>query len=100
MSFEIEMVHGRQVLDSRGNPTVEAVVYLANGTSGRGMVPSGASTGEHEAVELRDGDESQYMGKGVQQAVAFINDAIAPELIAMGLSRSGADRCVDDRPGR
>ena len=81
MSFEIEMVHGRQVIDSRGNPTVEVEVYLADGLTGRGMVPSGASTGEHEAVELRDGDGSVYLGKGVANAVQMVNETIAPELI-------------------
>src|SRR5512143_3819775 len=62
-------VHARQVLDSRGNPTVEAEVILVDGTVGRAIVPSGASTGEHEAVELRDGDNQQYLGKGVLKAV-------------------------------
>ena len=81
MSFEIEMIHGRQVLDSRGNPTVEVEVYLTDGTTGRGMVPSGASTGEHEAVEMRDGDPKAYLGKGVVNAVQMVNDTIAPELI-------------------
>ncbi len=81
MSFEIEMIHGRQVIDSRGNPTVEVEVYLPDGTTGRGMVPSGASTGEHEAVELRDGDDGTYGGKGVLNAVQMVNDVIAPELI-------------------
>jgi len=83
MSFEIEMVHGRQVIDSRGNPTVEVEVYLADGTSGRAMVPSGASTGENEAVELRDGDKSRYLGKGVLKAVENVNNNIAPEIIGL-----------------
>ncbi len=74
-------VIGREVLDSRGNPTVEVEVYLAGGAVGRAMVPSGASTGENEALELRDGDESRYLGKGVQQAVVNVNEKIAPELI-------------------
>ena len=67
--LEIEKVIGREILDSRGNPTVEAEVYLADGTVGRGAAPSGASTGEFEALELRDGDKSRYLGKGVQKAV-------------------------------
>ena len=74
--LEIEKVIGREILDSRGNPTVEAEVYLADGTIGRGMAPSGASTGEFEALELRDGDKARYLGKGVQKAVENINTTI------------------------
>jgi enolase len=70
----IEKVHAREVLDSRGNPTVEAEVTLADGSFGRAIVPSGASTGEFEAVELRDGDAARYQGKGVEKAVAHVND--------------------------
>jgi enolase len=76
----IVRVTGREILDSRGNPTVEADVYLASGSMGRAAVPSGASTGEHEAVELRDGDKSRYMGKGTQTAVNHINGEIAQAL--------------------
>jgi enolase len=76
----IESVFGREILDSRGNPTVEVEVALEGGASGRAAVPSGASTGEHEAVELRDGNKKRYLGKGVQKAVASVNDAIAGEL--------------------
>jgi enolase len=76
-------VHGREVLDSRGNPTVEAEVFLSSGAVGRAIVPSGASTGEHEAVELRDGDKSRYMGKGVLKAVDNINTEIADALEEM-----------------
>ncbi len=72
---------GREILDSRGNPTVEVEVQLESGIIGRAAVPSGASTGEHEAVELRDGDKSRYNGKGVLKAVANVNDKIAEELI-------------------
>src|SRR5260221_13424338 len=72
-------IRGRQVLDSRGNPTVEAEVFLDGGASARAIVPSGASTGEHEAVELRDGDKTQYLGKGVLQAVANVNGEIVGE---------------------
>jgi enolase len=76
----IELILGREVLDSRGNPTVEAEVILEGGARGRAIVPSGASTGEHEAVELRDGDKGRYLGKGVLKAVNNINEVIAPEL--------------------
>src|ERR1700683_3973007 len=77
MSTRIAKVHARQILDSRGNPTVEADVELDGGILGRAAVPSGASTGEHEALELRDGDKSRYGGKGVLKAVGNINGAIA-----------------------
>ena len=76
----IDSVHAREILDSRGNPTVEAEVYLASGEVGRAAVPSGASTGEHEAVELRDGDRRRYLGKGVTRAVENVNDQIASEV--------------------
>ena len=76
-------VYAREVLDSRGNPTVEVEVYTESGAFGRALVPSGASTGEHEAVELRDGDKSRFLGKGVLKAVANVNDIIAPEIIGM-----------------
>jgi len=79
----IESIHARQILDSRGNPTVECEVQLVDGSSGRAAVPSGASTGAHEAWELRDGDKSMYMGKGVQKAVANINGPIADALLGM-----------------
>ena len=74
-------VYAREVLDSRGNPTVEVEVLTESGAFGRALVPSGASTGEHEAVELRDGDKSRYLGKGVLKAVANVNDVIAPEVL-------------------
>lgn len=77
----IESVHARQILDSRGNPTVEVDVITENGILGRAAVPSGASTGEHEAVELRDGDKSKYLGKGVLKAVDNVNELIAPEIV-------------------
>ncbi len=79
----INRIFAREVLDSRGNPTVEVDVRLANDTVGRAIVPSGASTGEHEALEMRDGDKSRYLGKGVLQAVASVNDVIAPELLGL-----------------
>ncbi len=81
MSTYIEDVYARQILDSRGNPTVEVDVKLTNGIKGRAAVPSGASTGIFEALELRDGDKSKYMGKSVQKAVDNVNNIIAPELI-------------------
>lgn len=83
---EIVSIHAREILDSRGNPTVEADVILSDGIRGRAAVPSGASTGEHEAVELRDGDPDHYLGKGVLQAVENIESAIAPELTGMDAS--------------
>jgi enolase len=76
----IDLIQGREILDSRGNPTVEAEVYLRDGSLGRAAVPSGASTGEHEAVELRDGDKRRYLGKGVLQAVENVNTVLAREL--------------------
>ncbi|HBK89247.1 MAG: phosphopyruvate hydratase [Cyclobacteriaceae bacterium] len=79
MSY-IESVHARQILDSRGNPTVEVEIYTENGAFGRAAVPSGASTGTHEAVELRDGDKKKYMGKGVLKAVSNVNTRIAQEI--------------------
>ena len=82
MSTIIE-VHGREILDSRGNPTVEAEVSLSSGAQGHAAVPSGASTGEHEAVELRDGDAKRYAGKGVEQAVRNVNEVIGPRLEGM-----------------
>ncbi|BCW66171.1 enolase 1 [Arthrobacter sp. NicSoilB4] len=77
----IDAIHAREILDSRGNPTVEVEVLLSDGQIGRAAVPSGASTGEHEAVELRDGDKGRYLGKGVQKAVDAVIDQIAPALI-------------------
>lgn len=77
----ISRIEAMEILDSRGNPTVQVDVYTASGAHGRAMVPSGASTGEHEAIELRDGDKKRYSGKGVLKAVENVNDKIAPELI-------------------
>ena len=84
--FEIEKVVGREILDSRGNPTVEAEVYLIDGSVGRGTAPSGASTGEFEALELRDGDKERYLGKGVTKAVTNINGTINDVLTGMDAS--------------
>ncbi len=85
MSTIIE-VHAREILDSRGNPTVEADVVLSSGARGRAAVPSGASTGEHEAAELRDGDPKRYLGKGVQEAVRNVNEVLGPRLEGMPAS--------------
>ena len=81
MALTIKKLHAREILDSRGNPTVEVDCILSDGTLGRAAVPSGASTGEHEAVELRDGDKSRYLGKGVKRAVAHVNEIISDQLI-------------------
>ena len=77
----IEFVHARQILDSRGNPTIEVDIITDNGVTGRAAVPSGASTGVHEAVELRDGDKSRFMGKGVLKAVENVTEKIASEIV-------------------
>lgn len=91
--MEIQNVHGREILDSRGNPTVEVEVELEYGIIGRACVPSGASTGENEALELRDGDKGRYCGKGVLKAVENVNTKIAPELIGMDvLDQRGIDK--------
>jgi len=83
MSFDITVVHARQVLDSRGNPALECEIGLSGGDSGRALVPSGASTGENEAVELRDGDKKHWLGKGVSKAVANVNVNIGPNIIGL-----------------
>ena len=90
MSTRIKRVHAREILDSRGNPTVEVEVALNSGVSGRAAVPSGASTGRHEAVELRDGDETRYLGKGVLCAVGNVNSTIAPAVEGMDPSDQAA----------
>ncbi|HOK45985.1 MAG TPA: phosphopyruvate hydratase [Bryobacteraceae bacterium] len=93
--MEIVKVQGREILDSRGNPTVEADVWLADGSLGRAAVPSGASTGEHEAVELRDGDKARYLGKGTQKAVQNINEKIAPAVVGMeAIAQAAIDRTM------
>src|SRR6202167_2100468 len=88
--MEITKILGREILDSRGNPTVEADVILAGGSIGRSAVPSGASTGEHEAVELRDGDKSRYLGKGTLTAVKNIREEIAPALLGADAERQSS----------
>ncbi len=96
----IEHIHARQILDSRGNPTIEVDVFTDEGALGRAAVPSGASTGENEAVELRDGDKSKYLGKGVLKAVANVNEIIAPELVGMPVMEQRLlDRMMIDLDG-
>ncbi|MFB3154414.1 MAG: phosphopyruvate hydratase, partial [Candidatus Acidiferrales bacterium] len=90
---KIATVRAREILDSRGNPTVEADVSLTGGGFGRASVPSGASTGEHEALELRDGDKSRYLGRGVRKAVENVNSRIAPKV----KGRDAADQAGLDR---
>src|SRR6188472_3918667 len=91
----IAAVRGREILDSRGNPTVEVDGILADGTLGRAAVPSGASTGAHEAVELRDGDKARYLGKGVTKAVANVNTALAEAAVGRDAAdQPGLDRAL------
>src|SRR5512134_3976326 len=91
---------GREILDSRGNPTVEVDVVLEDGTVGRAAVPSGASTGEHEAVELRDGDKKRYLGKGVLKAVENVNNIIAGEICGLDCTEQvDIDRTMIDLDG-
>ncbi len=97
---KIEHIQAREILDSRGNPTVEVDVTLECGAAGRAAVPSGASTGENEALELRDGDKNRYMGKGVQKAVANVNTKIAPALVGMdALDQVAVDRAMLELDG-
>jgi enolase len=96
----ITQVYGREILDSRGNPTVEVEVWLENGEMGRAAVPSGASTGVHEALEMRDGDKGRYLGKGVTKAVEHVNNEIAEALFGMdALDQVGVDRTMLDLDG-
>ena len=93
-------VTGREILDSRGNPTVEVEVVLESGVKGVAAVPSGASTGENEALELRDGDKKRYLGKGVLKAVANVNDVIAPAIIGMSaLEQRAIDKTMIELDG-
>ena len=96
----IENVHAREILDSRGNPTLEVEILLEDGASARAAVPSGASTGAFEAVELRDGDKSRYGGKGVEKAVDNVNDIIAPEVIGFDAAdQRGLDQLMIELDG-
>ncbi len=100
MSIAITGVHARQILDSRGNPTVEVDVELEDGTIGRAAVPSGASTGAHEANELRDGDKKKWMGKGVTKAVENVNEHIADAIIELDVTdQATIDRTMLDLDG-
>jgi enolase len=100
MSTIITDIHAREILDSRGNPTIEVDVELENGVLGRAAVPSGASTGEHEAVELRDGDKMRYLGKGVLNAVEHVNNTIAEELTGFeATDQVGIDKLMIDLDG-
>src|SRR3954452_24020133 len=100
LTTDIIQVHGRQVIDSRGNPTVEAVVGLGGGAIASAIVPSGASTGQHEAWELRDGVKGRYLGRGVTKAVGNVNKAIADEIVGMdALNQVGVDRAMIARDG-
>src|SRR5688572_26246076 len=93
-------IKAREILDSRGNPTVEVDVHLASGAIGRAAVPSGASTGEHEALELRDGNKKRYLGKGVSKAVANVTEKILPELVGVdALDQLTVDRIMLDLDG-
>ncbi len=93
-------VMGREILDSRGNPTVEADVILDDGSMGRAAVPSGASTGVHEAVELRDGDKKRYLGKGTRKAAQHVSKEIAKAITGHGSLAAGRNRFKDDQAGR
>src|SRR5450432_3855731 len=100
MSTKIVSIEGREIIDSRGNPTVEADVRLEGGAIGRGAVPSGASTGEHEAIELRDGDKARYGGKGTLKAVANVKTKIAPALLGHdACDQVGVDRTMIELDG-
>ncbi|MFH1380718.1 MAG: phosphopyruvate hydratase [Candidatus Omnitrophota bacterium] len=100
MSSKIRKIHGREILDSRGNPTVEVDVILEDGSFGRASVPSGASTGEHEAVELRDGDKTRFMGKGVTKAVSNVNGEISGKIQGMNaLEQEKIDKTMIDLDG-
>ena len=97
--MKIANVHGREILDSRGNPTVEVEVALDGGAAGRAMVPSGASTGEREALELRDGDKGRYLGKGVRKAVANVNGEVAQAVTGKSLDLRGVDTLMIELDG-
>ncbi|MEI7836098.1 MAG: phosphopyruvate hydratase [Planctomycetota bacterium] len=100
MASKITSIHGRQILDSRGNPTVEVDVHLSSGVMGRAAVPSGASTGENEAVELRDGDKKVYLGKGVMTAVGFVNGELAKVVVGRDVAdQAGLDQAMIDADG-
>ena len=100
MSTVIEEIMAREILDSRGNPTIEVEIYLEDGSMGRAAIPSGASTGTREAVELRDGDEKRFAGKGVLKAVDNVNNILAPEIIGYDATdQIGIDRAMIELDG-
>src|SRR5512142_478638 len=100
MDTIIESISALEILDSRGNPTVEVEVTLADGSWGRAAVPSGASTGEHEALELRDGDKKRYLGKGVTQAVKNVEATLGPAVTGMdALDQAAVDKVLIDADG-
>ena len=100
MNSAIEKIHAREILDSRGNPTVEVDIILQNGIMGRAAVPSGASTGDHEAIELRDKIPNRYLGRGVQNALNHINTSIADALRGMDVTKQGEiDQLMIDLDG-
>lgn len=100
MDTLIEAVHGREILDSRGNPTIEVEVALLGGAQGKAAVPSGASTGAHEAIELRDGDKKRYLGKGVLKAVGHVNNELAEVVVGLNaLDQAGIDRLMREADG-
>src|SRR5437868_6011565 len=95
--MELQSIHAREILDSRGNPTLEVEVILEDGSTGRAAVPSGASTGAHEAVELRDGDKKRYLGRGVLKAVTNVNEKLAPKLLgSSALDQTAIDHLMLD----
>src|SRR5438552_13439522 len=99
MTAIVDMI-GREILDSRGNPTLEVDVVLADGSRGRAAVPSGASTGAHEAIELRDGDSKRYGGKGVLQAIKNVDEVLAPALIGLSaLQQTVVDQRIVEADG-
>ena len=98
--IKIKEIHGREILDSRGNPTIEADITLEDGSIARAAVPSGASTGSREAVELRDGDKGRYLGKGVQKAVANVNGTLRDTLLGQEFpDQRAVDQCMIDLDG-
>ena len=100
MSTTIKEIKALEILDSRGNPTVRVMVTLENGATGKALVPSGASTGEHEAVELRDGDKSRYLGKGTTKAVANVNGPIAQAILGQdAVDYQAIDKIMIDLDG-
>src|SRR4029453_2041460 len=98
--MDLQSIHGREILDSRGNPTLEVEGILEDGATGRAAVPAGASTGAHEAVELRDGDKNRFLGRGVLRAAQNVNETIAPRLLGYdALNQAGIDQMLIELDG-